>query len=156
MNASPESSEQRRDQVSREGLHDCVKTVSLLREEADGDSKESVKKPVSAFVREGNKSTSSAATGKVGGGRRVDSVAATQPSNVVVIVSDEQDVEETGSDVPVHQERKSVSVELSSACKQNDTKRCSPPQKVVFGAESLLTNVEHDGLSCSSPRTQKT
>lgn len=128
MNASPESSAQRQDQASREGLHDCVKTVSLLREEADGDSKESVKKPVSTFVREGTKSTSTAATDEVRGERRADSVAVMQSSNVVVIVSDELDIEETGSNVPVHQEppRKSVSVELSSACKQNDTKRCGP------------------------------
>lgn len=125
MNASPESSAQRQKQVSREGLHDCVKTVSLLREEADGDSKESVKKPVPTFVCEGAKSTSTAATDKVGGDRRADSVAVMQPSNVVVIVSDEPDIEEV---VPIHQEppRKSVSVELSSPCKQNDAKRCGP------------------------------
>lgn len=114
--------------MARKALHDCVKTVSLLGEETDGDSKGSVKKPVSTFVCEGTKGKSTAATGKVRGDRRADSVAVMQPSDIVVIVSDELDIEETGSNVPIHRERpqKSVSVELSSACKQNDTKRCGP------------------------------
>lgn len=134
VNASPESPARQQEQVTREGLKDCVKTVRLVREEADSDSEggntgPAAEKPVSAFVPERDQNASAAATGDDGGDESDDSVEMMEPSNLMVINIDESDIEETVSNVPVHQEppQKSVSVEFSSAStqtsQQNEAKR---------------------------------
>lgn len=117
-----------------EGLKDCGKSVRLIREEADSDSEgddiqPAAEKPVSPVVPEINQNASAAATDNDGGSESDDSVKMMEPSNFVVIDSDESDIEGKVSNVPVHQEppQESVCVEFRSAntqtCQQNDAER---------------------------------
>lgn len=135
VSPSPESPARQLEQVTRDGLKDCVKPARLASEEADSDSEEetggnlkpAAGKPTTLPTRDEN--VPAAAPDVEGGNESDDSVKIMEPSNVVVIDDDESDNEETVSIVPVHQEppQTSVSVEFSSAStqtfQQNDFER---------------------------------
>lgn len=133
VSASPESSARQQEHVTWEGLKDCGKSVRLIGEEADSDSEgddiqAAAEKPVSTAVPEINQNASAAATDNDGGSESDDSVKVMEPSSFVVIDNDESDIEETVSNVPVHQEPPQKSVcEFKSAntqtCQQNDAER---------------------------------
>ncbi|XP_051263866.1 zinc finger protein 106 [Dicentrarchus labrax] len=171
-NISPESSARQQEQVTREGLKDCLKTVRLAREEAqsvDSDSEEETGgaletpagQPVASFVPERDHSASAAASlDDDGGNESDDSVEMMEPSNLVVIDIDESDNEGTISNVHVHKEpsQKSVSVDFSSATtqtfQQNADERkvqptvkdtCPPPEGVEDDEPSVGAFLNHTG-----------
>ncbi|XP_044025924.1 zinc finger protein 106 [Siniperca chuatsi] len=133
-NPSPESSARQQEQMTREGLKDCVKTGRSAREEAESDSEEETG---------GNLGKQPAAEKLDGGNESDDSVEMMEPSNLVVIDIDESDNEETVSNVPVHQvpPQKSVSVEFSSAStqtfQQNEVERKVKPPIVPVPPECV-------------------
>ncbi|XP_034554979.1 zinc finger protein 106 [Notolabrus celidotus] len=125
---SPESSTRLLAQPAREGLKECEKTEGLVgKKEEEADA---------AGEKGGNvqaaESRSSAALDEDKGNESDDSVRRIEPSNIVVIDTDESEKEEAGCNLPVHKEhQKAVSMEFSSSGRktkrENDVDRTVEP-----------------------------
>nr|XP_046228993.1 zinc finger protein 106 isoform X2 [Scatophagus argus] len=126
----------KQEQVTREVLKDCVKTVSSVKEEANtdwagGNLRPAAEKPASILVHEKDQKASATAIDHDREYESDDSVKVIEPSSPVVIDIDESDDEETITDVCREAPQKSVNVEVSTASAQalrrNDVER--PPRK---------------------------